>query len=58
MKVVTRKAPDGGGTATFDRFEMRIHKRLIELKQSERALRSVMRINVPENVNVEIELLS
>lgn len=58
MKVTTRKSPDGGGTATFDRFEMRIHKRLIEIAESERALRHVMRVNIPESVNIEVELLS
>ncbi len=27
LKVTTRKSPCGDGTATFDRFEMRIHKK-------------------------------
>ena len=31
LKVTTRKSPCGDGTATFDRYEMRIHKRLIDL---------------------------
>ncbi|MCX8147462.1 MAG: 30S ribosomal protein S10, partial [Candidatus Woesearchaeota archaeon] len=43
LKVTTRKGPCGNGTATWDRFEMRVHKRLIDLGIDERALRLVMR---------------
>ncbi len=57
LKVTTRKGPDGGGTATFERFEMRIHKRLIDLGIDERALRLVMRVPIPEGLNIEIEML-
>ena len=57
LKVTTRKSPCGDGTATFDRYEMRIHKRLIDLGVDERALRLVMRVPIPEKVNIEIELL-
>lgn len=57
MKITTRKCPCGDGTATWERYEMRIHKRLIDLGVDERALRLVMRVPIPEGVNIEIELL-
>ena len=57
LKVTTRKGPSGDGTATFDRFEMRIHKRLIDLGIDERALRLVMRIPIPDGLNIEIEMV-
>ena len=57
LKVTTRKGPSGDGTATFDRFEMRIHKRLIDLGVDERALRLVMRVPIPEGLNIEIEMI-
>jgi small subunit ribosomal protein S10 len=57
LKLTTRKSPDGEGKASFDNFEMRIHKRLIDLGVDERALRLVMRVPIPENVNISIELL-
>ena len=56
MKVVTRKNPSGNGTAVFDRWEMRVHKRVVEVGMNERALRQIMRVEVPEEVNIEIEL--
>jgi small subunit ribosomal protein S10 len=34
LKVTTRKSPCGDGTATFDRFEMRIHKRVIDKRKN------------------------
>jgi small subunit ribosomal protein S10 len=57
LKVTTRKSPCGNGTATWERYEMRVHKRLIDLGMDERALRLVMRVPIPENLNIEIEML-
>jgi len=56
MKIVCRKSPDGEGTDTWDRWEMRIHKRVIDISSDERSLRQIMRIQVPDNVHIEIEL--
>lgn len=57
LKLVTRKAPSGNGTATWERYEMRIHKRLIDLSADERTLRLVMRVPIPEGLNIEIEMV-
>jgi small subunit ribosomal protein S10 len=57
LKITTRKSPDGEGKASFDNFEMRVHKRLIDLGVDERSLRLIMRVHIPENVNISIELL-
>ena len=57
LKVTTRKSPCGNGKATFDRFEMRIHKRVIDLPSDERVLHSIMRLPIPKEVNVEIEMI-
>jgi small subunit ribosomal protein S10 len=57
IKITTRKSPDGEGKASFDKYELRIHKRLIDLGVDERTLRLVMRVPIPEGVHIEIELL-
>ncbi len=57
LKVTTRKGPSGDGTATWDRFEMRVHKRLIDLGVDERALRLIMRVPIPEGLHIEIEMV-
>ena len=56
MKITTRKSPDGEGTATWERWEMRIHKRFVDVDADERSLRQIMRIQVPDGVHIEIEL--
>lgn len=56
LKVTTRKSPCGDGTATFDRFEMRIHKRLIDLPANEKVLHHIMRMRIPKSVNIKIEM--
>jgi len=57
IKITTRKSPCGDGKATFDHFEMRIHKRVIDLPMEEKLLRQVMRLSIPRDVNMEIEMI-
>src|SRR3989338_4617392 len=57
LRLTTRKSPCGNGTATWERYEMRVHKRLIDLGLDERALRMVMRVPIPEGLNIEIEMV-
>ncbi|HDD72602.1 MAG TPA: 30S ribosomal protein S10 [Candidatus Aenigmarchaeota archaeon] len=60
LRVFTLKTPCGDGTghgnATWDRWEMRIHRRIIDIGSNERALRQVVRIPIPEGVKIDIEL--
>ena len=60
LRVTTMKTPCGDGTghgnATWDRWEMRIHKRIIDVSADERTLRQIMRVSVPEGVQISIEL--
>ena len=56
LKITTRKSPCGQGTATFDRFEMRVHKRLIDLPANEKALHHIMRLQIPKSVKIKIEM--
>ncbi len=60
LKITTLKTPCGDGTghgnATWDRYEMRIHRRIIDIGANERALRQVVRISIPSDVKIDIEL--
>lgn len=56
LKITTRKSPCGDGTATFDNFEMRIHKRLIDLPANEKVLHQIMKMQIPKSVNIKIEM--
>ncbi|MEK6940029.1 MAG: 30S ribosomal protein S10 [Nanoarchaeota archaeon] len=57
LKIATRKSPCGEGKATWERYEMRVHKRMIDLAADERTLRLVMRVPIPEGLNIEIEMV-
>lgn len=57
LKVTTRKSPCGDGTATFDRYEMRIHKRIVDLPANDRILHNIMRISIPRTVKIKIEMV-
>jgi len=56
LKITTRKSPCGDGTATFDNFEMRIHKRIIDLPANEKVLHHIMKMQIPKNVSIKIEI--
>jgi len=60
MKVVTLKTPCGDGTghgnATFDKWEMRVHKRVVDVQADDRAMRQIMRVNIPQGIHIEIKL--
>jgi len=57
LRITTRKSPCGNGKATFDNFEMRIHKRIIDLPMDDRVLHSIMRVPIPKEVNIEIQMI-
>ena len=57
LVVPVLKLPHGEGSKKWEKWEMRIHKRLIDIALDERAMRQIMRIKVPDDVYVEIELV-
>jgi small subunit ribosomal protein S10 len=56
MVIPTRKTPCGQGSESWDKWEMRVHKRLIDIDADERAIRQIMRVQIPDSVYIEIEL--
>ena len=58
LRVPVRKSPDGEGSETWDRWEARLHKRLIYIDADERAMRQLMRIQIPDGVKISIQIQS
>jgi len=56
LKVTCRKNPSGEGNTSWERWEMRIHKRIIDIYQSDKILRDIMRVQVPDSVHIEIDI--
>jgi small subunit ribosomal protein S10 len=62
LKIPVMKTPcgdgmhRGGGGGNWERWELRIHKRILDVGANERVLRQITRIRIPHEVNIEIEL--
>jgi len=56
LKISTRRTPCGDGSDTYEHWEMRIHKRMIDVAGDERTLRQIMRVKVPDTVHVKISI--
>jgi small subunit ribosomal protein S10 len=52
------KTGTGHGNSKFDRWEMRVHSRVLEIGESERALYQIMRLQIPEEVNIEVKMMN
>jgi small subunit ribosomal protein S20e len=49
LKLTVRKSPCGEGTNTYDRFEMRIHKRLIDLHSPSETVKQIVSERAPRD---------
>jgi small subunit ribosomal protein S20e len=46
LKITTRKTPCGEGSKTWDRYEMRIHKRVIDLHSAAETVKQIVSYNI------------
>ncbi|KAL6767038.1 hypothetical protein ACKKBG_A38335 [Auxenochlorella protothecoides x Auxenochlorella symbiontica] len=56
LRITTRKSPCGEGTKTWDRFEMRIHKRLIDLHSPVEVVKQITSVSIEPGVEVEVTI--
>lgn len=56
LHITTRKTPCGEGSKTWDRFEMRIHKRLIDLVAAAEVVKQITSISIEPGVEVEVTI--
>ncbi|MGB9634918.1 MAG: 30S ribosomal protein S10 [Candidatus Micrarchaeia archaeon] len=57
LVLPVRRTPCGDGSDTYEKWEMRIHKRAIYMEGDERVLKQIMRVRVPDTVHIEISLI-
>merc|ERR1712007_184719 len=53
LRITTRKSPCGNGTNTFDKYEMRIHKRVIDFDCTREDLKKITNIEIPAGIIIE-----
>lgn len=56
LRITTRKSPCGEGTNTWDRFEMRIHKRILDLHAPSDVVKQITSISIEPGVEVEVTI--
>jgi small subunit ribosomal protein S10 len=56
LKITTRKAPTGEGTHTFDHWQLRIHRRIMDIEPDDRTMKQITKLRIPEDVKIELTL--
>lgn len=54
LRVTTRKSPCGEGTNTWDRYEMRIHKRVIDIHCPSSVVKDITTFKIDASVDVNL----
>ena len=58
LRLMVRKSPCGEGTNTFDRFQLRLHKRVVDIIAPSDLVKQLTSITVAPGVNIEVEIAS
>eukprot|EP01134_Creolimax_fragrantissima_P007898 CFRG7898T1 len=56
LRITTRKTPCGEGSKTWDRFEMRVYKRVIDLHSPSEIVKQITSIHIEPGVEVEVTI--
>lgn len=56
LEIPLRRSPCGDGTETYEHWEKRISKRLVDILGDEKYIKQILKIKVPTTVFVKISL--
>merc|ERR1712066_342148 len=56
LRITTRKTPCGEGCKTWDRYQMRIHKRIIDLQSPAEIVKQITSFSIEPGVEVEVTI--
>lgn len=56
LRITTRKTPCGEGSKTWDRFQMRIHKRIIDLRSTSEIVKKIISVGIFPGVDIEFTI--
>merc|ERR1712167_21800 len=54
LRITTRKSPCGEGTNTWDRYEMKIHKRVIDIMCPSSVVKDITTFKIDSSVDVDL----
>merc|ERR1712227_1011662 len=52
LRITTRKSPCGEGTNTWDRYEMRIYKRIVDIEAEATEVREITKVTIRAGIEV------
>ncbi|KAF8311083.1 40S ribosomal protein S20 [Clavulina sp. PMI_390] len=58
LRISTRKTPCGEGSKTWDQYELKVHKRLIDLHSSSEIVKEITSMSLAPGVEVEVTIAS
>jgi small subunit ribosomal protein S10 len=56
LEIACRRTPCGDGSDTYEIWEKRVSKRIVDIEGDEKYIKQILRIKVPTNVFVKISL--
>ena len=54
LSITTRRSPCGNGTNTWDKFEMRVHKRVIDIQCPSSVIKEITEFRIDAGVDVNL----
>lgn len=54
LTINTRKTPNGEGSKTWDHYEMRIHKRVIDLHSPSSLIKKITNVTIEPGVDIDV----
>lgn len=55
LRLMVRKSPCGEGTNTFDRWQMRIHKRIIDITAPADLMKKLTNITIEPGIDIGVD---
>ncbi len=54
--IPVRKSPCGNGTQTWEHYELKVHKRLVDLDAEASVMAMLLKLQVPKDLRIEVQL--
>lgn len=56
LKITTRKTPNGEGSKTWETYEMRVHRRQIDIQSERDDIKRIVAVSLPSDVEMSISV--
>ncbi|KAH7316197.1 hypothetical protein KP509_21G082300 [Ceratopteris richardii] len=57
LRLTTRRSPCGQGRCSWDKFELHLHKRIVDIQTSFQDIKRITSITIDTGIDIEVTLL-